>query len=407
MNNESANESKQLERRLAAGVLLLLLLGCYLVVRPFLSALLWAVVLSFSLWPIQRRVAGWLGHRRTLAALVTTLGMALLLVLPFVVIGLSLSEDIRAFGTATRKLVETGPPPPPGWLSKIPLVGKQATVYWGELSEEADQWLERVKQAAETTHSVSTNGVLGSMSPTELPKQGEPILSPQTSKLAAALGKLIASARTWLVKSALAFGQGVLEVILSAILTFFFLRDGTAAAERLTAAVRRLGGERGTYLLKVAGDTVRGVVYGILGTAVVQGVVAGIGFLIAGVPAAALLALLTFFLSAVPVGPPLVWIPAAVWLFQQGSVGWGIFMIAWGLMVSSVDNFVKPWLISQGSKMPFLLIFFGVLGGALAFGFIGVFLGPTLLAVAYRLIQEWLAEASAAKPGSGTVAPAV
>jgi predicted PurR-regulated permease PerM len=99
--------------------------------------------------------------------------------------------------------------------------------------------------------------------------------------------------------------------------------------------------------------------------------------------------LLTFFLSVVPVGPPLVWLPAAFWLFHQGSTGWGIFMLAWGVAVSSVDNVVKPWLISQGSDLPFILIFFGVLGGALVFGFIGVFIGPTLLAVGYRLVEEW------------------
>jgi len=137
------------------------------------------------------------------------------------------------------------------------------------------------------------------------------------------------------------------------------------------------------------------VVYGILGTALAQGGVAGIGFWIAGVPGAALLALLTFFLSVVPVGPPMVWIPAVIWLFNQGSSGWAIFMLIWGLGVSSVDNVIKPWLISQGSAMPFILIFFGVLGGALGFGVIGVFLGPTLLALLYRLVEEW----SAARPG--------
>jgi predicted PurR-regulated permease PerM len=128
----------------------------------------------------------------------------------------------------------------------------------------------------------------------------------------------------------------------------------------------------------------------------VQAVMAGIGFFIAGVPGAGMLALMTFFLSVIPVGPPLVWLPAALWLFHQGSTGWGIFMLVWGVGVSSVDNFVKPWIISQGSAMPFLLIFFGVIGGALAFGFIGVFIGPTLLAVGYRLVQEWLSSGSAA-----------
>jgi predicted PurR-regulated permease PerM len=162
-------------------------------------------------------------------------------------------------------------------------------------------------------------------------------------------------------------------------------------AANLTAGIERIAGERGKHLLGVAGNTVRGVVYGILGTAMVQALIAGIGFLIAGVPGAALLALLTFFLSVVPVGPPLVWLPAALWLFSQGRTGWGIFMIVWGVGVSTVDNFVKPWLISQGSDMPIVLILFGVLGGAMAFGFIGIFIGPTLLAVIHRLVKEWVA----------------
>lgn len=166
-------------------------------------------------------------------------------------------------------------------------------------------------------------------------------------------------------------------------------------AEQLSTAVVRIGGERGATLLNLAGNTVRGVVYGILGTALVQAVIAGIGFAVAGVPGVGVLTLLTFFLSIVPMGPPLVWGPAVFWLFHQGETGWGIFMIIWGVGVSSIDNFIKPWLISRGSTMPFLLILFGVLGGAIAFGFIGVFLGPTLLAVAYRIIQEWFGRKAA------------
>ena len=192
-----------------------------------------------------------------------------------------------------------------------------------------------------------------------------------------------------LLIASVAIGSGLLQLALSIFIAFFLFRDGLAVAERLTTGIQRIGGERGMHLLEVAGNTVRGVVYGILGTGLVQALMAGIGFLIAGVPGAALLALLTFFLSVLPVGPPLVWLPAAFWLFHQGSTGWGIFMLAWGVVVSSVDNVVKPWLISQGSDLPFILIFFGVLGGALVFGFIGVFIGPTLLAVGYRLVMEW------------------
>jgi predicted PurR-regulated permease PerM len=126
--------------------------------------------------------------------------------------------------------------------------------------------------------------------------------------------------------------------------------------------------------------------------------------MIAGVPGVGVLTLLTFFLSVVPMGPPLVWGPAAFWLFHQGETGWGIFMIVWGIGVSSIDNFVKPWLISRGSAMPFLLILFGVLGGALAFGFIGVFLGPTLLAVGYRIVQEWFTRKAAANTENSAAA---
>src|SRR5262249_35702508 len=121
-------------------------------------------------------------------------------------------------------------------------------------------------------------------------------------------------------------------------------------------------------------------------------------FVIAGVPGAGMLALLTFFLSVVPIGPPLIWIPAVLWLFHEGSTRWALFFLVWGIGVRSIDNVVKPVLVRQGSDMPFILILFGVLGGALAFGFIGVFLGPTLLAVGYRLISEWAVETAPAPP---------
>src|SRR5690606_19678467 len=144
-------------------------------------------------------------------------------------------------------------------------------------------------------------------------------------------------------------------------------RDGVTAAERFTLATERLAGDEARRLIDLAGRTVRGVVYGILGTALAQSVVAGVGFVIAGIPRAGLLTLLTFFLSIVPVGPPLVWIPAAIWLYLNESIGWAVFMVAWGIMVSSVDNVIKPMIISKGSDIPFILILLGVLGGALAF----------------------------------------
>jgi predicted PurR-regulated permease PerM len=214
-------------------------------------------------------------------------------------------------------------------------------------------------------------------------------LAADSAKFLAVVKRFIEPAGAWLLGMGVALGGGLVQMAFSIFIAFFFFRDGVKFAAQLSTAVVRIGGDRGAGLLNLASNTIRGVVYGILGTALVQALMAGVGFVIAGVPGAGVLTLLTFFLSVVPMGPPLVWVPAAFWLFHQGSTGWGIFMVIWGIAVSSIDNFVKPWLISRGSTMPFLLILFGVLGGALAFGFIGVFLGPTLLAVGYRIIQEW------------------
>jgi len=336
----------RLERNLGWIVLLVLLIGCLLVLRPFASALLWAVVLCFSSWPLYQRLLTLVWGRRTLAALLMALGMILIILLPFLVVGLTLADNVKELTSATQTWLGAGSHEPPAWLAKVPIVGQQAMERWQVLATDSAKLLEATKR----------------------------FIEPVASLL------LIAS---------VAIGRGLFQLALSIFIAFFLFRDGVAIGERLTAGVQRIGGERGMHLLEVAGNTVRGVVYGILGTGLVQALMAGIGFVIAGVPGAALLALLTFFLSVVPVGPPLVWIPAALWLFYQGSTGWGIFMLAWGVRVSSVDNVVKPWLISQGSDLPFILIFFGVLGGALVFGFIGVFIGPTLLAVGYRLVEEW------------------
>jgi len=131
-------------------------------------------------------------------------------------------------------------------------------------------------------------------------------------------------------------------------------------------------------------------VLGILGTAIAQGVLAGIGFWIAGIKAAPLLGFITFLLSPVPVGPPLVWIPAGLTLISSGQTGWGLFVLLWGgLVVSTIDNIIRPLIISAGSDLPFVLVLLGVLGGVIAFGFIGIFLGPVLLAVGYALLLEW------------------
>ena len=351
------NARSKLEQNLAWFLLILLAAGCALVMWPFVSVLVWAVVLSFSSWPLYARLLAAVGNRRTLAAALMSLGMMLVILLPFVIIGVTLADHVGELSAAVRKWIDAGLPAAPDWLGKVPLVGNQLIASWQ--SAVAD-----------------------------------------SAKLLPVVRRLLETATTWALTLGVTMGGGLVRLGFSIFIAFFLFRDGTKVAEQFNQAAVRIGGERGARLLELAGGTVRGVVYGILGTALLQAVMAGVGFVIAGVPGAAVLALVTFFVANVPLGPILVCGPAAFWLYNQGSIGWAIFMAIWGVIVGSIDNFVKPWLISRGSAMPFLLILFGVIGGAFAFGFIGVFLGPTLLAVGYRIIQEWFARKSdsAAEP---------
>jgi predicted PurR-regulated permease PerM len=163
-------------------------------------------------------------------------------------------------------------------------------------------------------------------------------------------------------------------------------------AAHVRAIAERFAGPRARHLLAVVGATVKGVIYGLIGTALAQGILAAIGFWIAGVPEPLLLGFLTFVLSFVPMGPPLVWGSVTLWLLAQGAVWWGIFVAAWGLLlVSTIDNVLRPYVLGKTNNLPVVLGLFGFLGGILAFGFIGVFLGPTLLAVGYALFLEWTA----------------
>jgi predicted PurR-regulated permease PerM len=190
-------------------------------------------------------------------------------------------------------------------------------------------------------------------------------------------------------------GQGLLQITLVLFIVFFLYRDGARISVLLETAADRLGGELGGSLLELASNTVKAVMIGIVGTAAAQALVALVGFLIAGVPGALLMSAGIFFLSMVPIGPPLIWGGAAFWLYQQDQQGWAIFMVLWGLLaISSVDNFVKPMLISRTASLPILLIALGAFGGVLAFGFIGLFLGPTFLALGQALFLAWTASKS-------------
>ena len=403
MESKVTYKQFKIEPLLGGLALLLLLVGCFFILRPFMTALMWAMILAYSLHPLQRVFTRWFRGSRTLAACFVTLTMTFILAGPIVLIGFSIAQDARDLGTATRKWFMSAPEQAPPWMERVPLVGTEMAGYWAKFAEDRKPLLEqldkevknvvpRPKIVVEGDDGLSVKDappVTPSM--IDVPQVGEE-QPPKSQNFVVILGKFLTWGWSWLLSVTLAVGQGVTQLVLSGFLAFFLLRDAPVLSDRLAIAADRLAGVRGQHLVKVAGDTVRGVIYGILGTAVAQALVAGLGFWIAGVPGAVLLSVLTFFFAVIPFGPPMIWLPAALWLFAQDKPGLGIFMLLWGgLGISMVDNFLRPFLISQGSKMPFVLIFCGVIGGALAFGLVGVFMGPTMLAVAFRLVEEWSA----------------
>jgi predicted PurR-regulated permease PerM len=392
----------KVEPMLGGVALILLLLGCFFVLQPFMTALMWAMILAYSLQPLQRKFTGWFRGSRTLAACLVTLTITVLLAGPIVLIGFSVAQDAKDLTKATRKWFMGAPEVAPEWVRQLPLVGDDVEIYWTNFAEDRNRWMEQLDKNLKPQRAkiVVEEGDGLVVKDAEVPQDDADDKAddegderrPSSSHFVALLGQFLTWARGWLLSVTLAVGQGVTQILLSAFLAFFLLRDGPVLADRLSVAVERLAGSRGQHLIKVAGDTVRGVIYGILGTAIAQALVAGVGFWIAGVPGAVLLSMLTFFFAVIPFGPPMIWLPAALWLFAQDKPGMGIFMLLWGFLgISAVDNFLRPYLISQGSKMPFVLIFCGVVGGALAFGLVGVFLGPVMLAVAFRLVEEWSA----------------
>lgn len=377
------------------GIALALLLGgCFWVMSPFMSALMWAIILAYSLSPLQQTFTRWFRGARTLAACLVTLTVTVMFAGPVIFIGLSLAQDGKDLAKATREWFMNAPDTAPQWVRAVPIVGDEAGRYWHDFAVGRKQWMDQIDKQVKSTPVSEVPPPTGSRAPNATRSGGDEVSADdqesKSSHVIVMLGKGLAWAKSWLLSAAKAVGQGVSQVVISAFLAFFLLRDGPELSRRLSIAVERLAGDRSQRLIKVAGDTVRGVIFGILGTALAQALVAGLGFWIAGVPGAVLLAVLTFFFAVIPFGPPLIWLPAALWLFAQDRTGYGIFMMLWGVgVISGVDNFLRPYLISQGSKTPFALVFCGVVGGALAFGLVGVFLGPILLAVAFRLIVEW------------------
>jgi len=328
-------------------IVVLLILGCLWVLRPFLPAILFAAAVAISTWPLYLRLLERMRGQRTAAALTMTLTLTLLFIIPLSMVAWNLADDVaRGFGELRVAIAQRELASPP-WIRNLPVLGSMLESY--------------------------LNGLIASR-----------------EQMLALAQRMLEPARHWLVRGGMMLGTGVVQMSLAAFVSFFLYRDGNALLGIIAVTMRKVMGEGAESIQHTVALTVRGVMYGLLGTALAQALVGAIGFTIAGVPAVPLLSVLVFLTSLIPFGPPLVWGGAALWLFAHGETGWSIFMAIWGaVLISGVDNVVRPMLISRGSSLPFLLTLLGVLGGVIAFGFVGMFIGPVLLAVGYSLMSEW------------------
>jgi predicted PurR-regulated permease PerM len=343
--------------RVTFGVLFIgLLLGTSLwILRPFLGPLIWATMVVVATWPLMLRVQGWLWGKRALAVTLMTLLLLLLFVVPLVL------AIITIVGNADRlvewaKLASTYrlPETVPAWLVNLPLVGGLAERAW--------------EQAAEL---------------------GLRDLLPRLSPYAGDLTK-------WFVAEVGSIGVLLLQFLLTVVISAVLYSHGEEAAALVRRFAHRLAGSQGDGAVVLAGGAIRGVALGVGVTALVQAVLGGLGVALAGIPFATLLSALMFMLCIAQVGPMPVLLGAAAWAFYNDSTGWAIFLVVWAVVVGTLDNVLRPVLIKMGADLPLLLIFAGVIGGLFAFGLVGIFVGPVMLAVGYTLVEAWMADEPAA-----------
>ncbi len=335
----------------AWGILVLaaLIATCLAIVAPFLTAFTWAIILAVSSWPGFVRLTQMLGNRRRLAAFIFAVVGFFILVVPLVLAGMSIARQAPAIMQSIAYIEHNGMPEPPDMIAHWPLVGPRLHDFWAELSS-----------------------------------QGSEVLTQYQGEINAAI--------LWLLSRAGSFGLFVLQFALGIVVAALLLAQADGANALLRALAERIGGAAALDLLPVAEHTIRAVSFGVVGTALAEGVLSAIGFTVAHTPGAILLGCATFLVSILQAGPAFVFLPAAAWTWWREEPGWAFLILAWNAaFVVPVEMFGRPFFVSRGTGLPMILIFFGVLGGVLAFGLIGIFVGATILAVSYTLLLRWLA----------------
>ena len=325
-----------------------LIAASFWILLPFLSAILWATTIVVTTWPVMLGLQAWLRGKRWLAVTAMTLLLLLVIIVPLSVAVATIVDKVGDIATWGKSLAAFTIPSPPSWLERFPIAGPKAAAIWGQYAA-----LPREELSARLT----------------------PYAGKALNWFAARAGSIV-----------MMFLQFLLTVIISAIL----YAKGETVASGVRSFARRLAGQRGENAVNLSAKAIRGVALGIVVTAIIQTSISGIGLVITGVPAAPVLTAVIFMLCLAQVGPPLVLIPAVIWLYSKDGALWGTILLVISIFAMTIDNVIRPVLIRKGADLPLVMIFAGVIGGLVTFGILGLFIGPVVLAVSYTLLESWV-----------------
>lgn len=340
--------------RLVLSVLFIcsLILLSVAVLLPFLGSIIWATTIVVATWPLLEALQKRLWGKRGLAVALLTLVLLGLVFAPFLAaVGTIVGNVDEVVARAKSLAAVEVPPVAPEWVAKVPLVGEKAAAKWAEYGGRG------------------------------------------LREIAAVAAPFAGKAARWFAAQAGSIGLSLLHFLVTVVVCAVLWANGEEAASRVRRFGRRLAGNRGDGVVRLAAQAIRGIALGVVVTAIAQSLLAGLGLLIAGIPFAPVLTVVAFILCIAQVGPFFVLAPAVGWLFFAGETGWGVFLLVWTLVVGTMDNFLRPYLIRKGADLPLVLVFSGVIGGLMTFGLIGIFVGPVVLAVAHTLLEAWAAEA--------------
>jgi predicted PurR-regulated permease PerM len=338
--------------RQTLGVLFIagLIAATFWILRPFLPAVVWAVTLVIATWPLMLRVQSAAGGRRWVGVTVMTTALLLVVIVPLWEAISIIVVNIDHIGEMVQTVLSLRVPPPPDWLGGVPLIGGALVSTWQDLTA-----------------------------------LGVEDLAPKLSPYAGQVTR-------WFVGAVGGLGETLIQFLLTVVLAALMYARGEVAAAAVIRFGRRLGGPRGETAVVLAGQAVRGVALGVVVTALAQSALGGLGMALVGVPFAGVLTALTFMFCLSQIGPAPVLLPAVAWMYYDGQSIRATILLVVSAVALTMDNFLRPVLIKRGADLPLLLILAGVIGGLIASGLLGIFVGPTVLAVAYTLLNAWIAE---------------